>query len=121
MALPHCRPFSLVGTPELTQQAVGILQQAIGSSADAWNPEPLERLCAQLPDAPASSLRSAARHALAGVWPMPAGSFLKWEQIADGDGDVYEDEGNDVDAVTRAVRTPRTPHGSLIWLVRSFA
>lgn len=35
---------------------------------------------------------------------MPAGSFLKWEQIADGDDDMYE--GNDVDAVTRAVRTP---------------
>ncbi len=111
LALVHHRdgPASLQAVltcrhPELAQQAVGILQQAIGSSADAWNPEQLERLCAQLPDAPASSLRSAARHALAGVWPMPAGSFLKWEQTADGDGDVYE--GNDVDAITRAVPTP---------------
>ncbi|MEE1754494.1 hypothetical protein [Streptomyces sp. SP18CS02] len=34
---------------------------------------------------------------------MPPGSFLKWEQIADGD-DV--DEGKDVDAVPRAVHTP---------------
>ncbi|MFE2058824.1 hypothetical protein [Streptomyces sp. NPDC059446] len=110
LALVHHRegPASLQAVltcrhPELAQQAVGILQQAIGSSADAWKPEPLEKLCAQLPDAPASSLRSAARHALAGVWPMPPGSLLKWEQIAyvvDDDSD--EDEA---DAVPRAVRT----------------
>ncbi|MEV4503829.1 hypothetical protein [Streptomyces klenkii] len=80
---------------------MGILQQAIRSSSDTWKPELLEELCAQLPDAPASSLRSAARHALAGVWPMAPGSYLKWDQISDG-----VDEGADAAAVSRAVRTP---------------
>ncbi|MEU7042824.1 hypothetical protein AB0A77_17400 [Streptomyces varsoviensis] len=108
LALVHRRegPASLQAVltcrrPELAQQAAALLQQAIRSSTDAWKSEPLEELCAQLPDAPASSLRSAARHALAGVWPMPTGSFLKWEQIAD---DV--DDDSDTDAVARAVRTP---------------
>lgn len=111
LALVHHRegPASLQAVltcrqPELAQQAVATLQQAIGSSADAWKPEPLEKLCAQLPDAPASSLRNAARHALAGVWPMPPGSFLKWGQIADGVDDAPDED--DADAVTRAVRTP---------------
>ncbi|MFD8909918.1 hypothetical protein [Streptomyces sp. NPDC059575] len=90
--------------PELAQQAVGILHQAMGSSADAWKPESLEKLCAQLPDAPASSLRSAARHALAGVWPMAPGSFLKWEQV-DGVVDGSEDNGG-TGVRTRAVHTP---------------
>ncbi|MEV8392939.1 MULTISPECIES: hypothetical protein [unclassified Streptomyces] len=91
--------------PELAQQAVGILQQAIRSSADAWKSEPLEALCLQLPDAPASSLRSAARHALAGVWPLAPGSYLKWEQIADC-VDEGGDEDTDIEAGTRALRTP---------------
>ncbi|WP_326811034.1 hypothetical protein OIE62_23115 [Streptomyces scopuliridis] len=91
--------------PELAQQAVGILHHAIRSSTDAWEPEPLEELCAQLPDAPASSLRSAATHALAGVWPVSSGTYLRWEQIAD---EVDEGRGEDSDAevVTRALRTP---------------
>lgn len=113
LALVHHRegPASLQAVltyqqPELAQQAVRILQQAIRSSSAAWEPELLENLCAQLPDAPASSLRSAVQHALAGVWPMLPGSFLKWEQIAD-DVDEDGDEGSDAYGVTRALRTPK--------------
>ncbi|MFD4242666.1 hypothetical protein ACFWP3_13855 [Streptomyces sp. NPDC058525] len=91
--------------PDLAQRAVGILRQAIQSSADGWKCEPLEALCAQLPDAPASSLRSATRHALAGVWPMTPGSYFKWEQIAD-DADAAEEEGGVPEAVASASRTP---------------
>ncbi|MEU1675326.1 hypothetical protein ABZ752_25360 [Streptomyces roseifaciens] len=112
LALVHHRegPASLHAVltcrqPEIAQQAVDILQQAIGSASGAWKPEPLEALCAQLPDAPASSLRSAARHAVAGVWPVPPGSYLKWDQIANG-VDEGADEDSDAEAVTRALRTP---------------
>ncbi|MFB7596239.1 hypothetical protein [Streptomyces sp. NPDC056160] len=112
LALVHHRegPASLQAVltcrqPELAQQAVGILQQAITDSAGAWKSEPLEKLCAQMPDAPASSLRSAARYALAGVWPLPPGSFLKWEQLTE-DVDDDGEEDNDADADSSAARTP---------------
>ncbi|MFD5435137.1 hypothetical protein ACFWJ4_23690 [Kitasatospora sp. NPDC127067] len=53
----------------------------------------MDGLCGQLPDAPASSLRQAVAHVLAGTWPAAAGTLIAWPE-----GSGHEDPGQDDDS-----------------------
>ncbi|MEU4117768.1 hypothetical protein AB0F71_25145 [Kitasatospora sp. NPDC028055] len=91
---------------DLAHRAAQLLRKALTSAPKTWRAVSMEQLCAQLPDAPAASLRQAVTHALARTWPAVAGSLIDWrglsEDTAQGAGDEADDGGHQ----EREVRTP---------------
>ncbi|MFF3601686.1 hypothetical protein [Kitasatospora indigofera] len=94
--------------PELAHRATQLLLQALRSRPGTQLEGRIEDLCGKLPDAPASSLRQAVAHAIAGTWPAVSGSLINWPATADD----FDDEGDDPDGAEEgeaAVRAARTP------------
>ncbi|MFD5565578.1 hypothetical protein [Kitasatospora griseola] len=85
--------------PVLAHRAAQLLQRALGSTPQAWPAAAVDRLCEELPDAPAASLHQAVSQALAGAWPATEGSVLPWPDSPLGE----EDE-------LFADHSARTPH-----------
>ncbi|GAA3053133.1 hypothetical protein GCM10020229_75940 [Kitasatospora albolonga] len=77
--------------PELAHRAAQLLRGALHSTPATWRAQPLELLCAQLPDAPASSVRGAVAHLLAGTWPVTEGSLIPWPDSLTDAEDEEED------------------------------
>ncbi|MCX4688561.1 hypothetical protein OG401_30415 [Kitasatospora purpeofusca] len=81
------------------------MQSALASTTKVWRAAPVEELCAQLPDAPAASLRQAVTHALARTWPAGAGTLIDWPRQPEEAAREEEDEDGDL-----GPRESRTPH-----------
>ncbi|MFF2077457.1 hypothetical protein ACFVXG_22220 [Kitasatospora sp. NPDC058162] len=78
--------------PELAHHAAELLRRTLSRAAGALHAESVDGLCVQLPDAPASSLRQAVAHVLAGTWPAAAGTLITWPE-----GSERQDPGQDDD------------------------
>ncbi|MDQ1009291.1 hypothetical protein QFZ82_003776 [Streptomyces sp. V4I23] len=87
-------------------QAVQLLRRALASRDTAAVAEDLHALTAALPDAPASSLRTATAHAASGTWPAPAGTtFCPLDENLGEDEETQGDE-------TAPSPESGTPHGA---------
>lgn len=74
-------------------QAVQLLRRALASRDTAAVEEDLHALASALPDAPASSLRTATAHAASGTWPAPAGTtFFPPDENLGEDEETHGDE-----------------------------
>ncbi|MET8626309.1 hypothetical protein ABZW30_21570 [Kitasatospora sp. NPDC004669] len=79
--------------PELAHRAAELLRRTMSRAAGVLPADSVDGLCVQLPDAPASSLRQAVAHVLAGTWPAATGTLITWPE-----GSAHEDPGQDDDA-----------------------
>ncbi|MDH6580436.1 hypothetical protein [Kitasatospora sp. MAP5-34] len=88
--------------PELAHCAAELLRRTLSRAAGVLHTESVDGLCGQLPDAPASSLRQAVAHVLAGTWPVAAGTLIAWPEGSAHEEPDQEDgvdsEGGDNDA-----------------------
>ncbi|MFE6054940.1 hypothetical protein ACFQ6N_29675 [Kitasatospora sp. NPDC056446] len=92
--------------PELAHHAAGLLRRTLSRAAGALHAESVDGLCGQLPDAPASSLRQAVAHVLAGTWPAAAGTLIAWPEGSAHEEPDQEDgadsEGGDDDVAAES-------------------
>ena len=108
---PHAGPRSLTGVltckdKRHAYQAVQLLRRALACRDTAVVAEDLHALASALPDAPASSLRTATAHAASGTWPAPAGTtFCPPDENRGEDEETQDDE-------TATSPESRTPYGA---------
>lgn len=101
---PSLHPVLTCRSPELAHRAARMLQRAAHVPSGEWDFGQLEEVCARLPEASAAALRTATGHALAGTWPVAAGSVLEWDEIpgaAPSDRRADADARDDADADAR--------------------
>lgn len=83
------------GSPLLAQRIARLLTTIADEGLKAGSTARATAIAAELPDAPAASLRKVVEHLQAGVWPMPETTSVSWEEVFTGDpadSEVENDE-----------------------------